>query len=124
MDTFNKICNQSNEIIEDIQSVSDEFGIYSLNKTLKSIRNFANQNQYLDIAVLGQFKAGKSSFLNSLIGQPLLPIGNIPVTSVITRTKFGPKERATVTFEDGTSQQIQITEINHYVSEAGLSNFI
>ncbi|MDM7917787.1 MAG: dynamin family protein [Methanosarcina sp.] len=81
------------EILKEAQRVCDDFGLHSLKPTIKSINNFAEQNHYLDYAVLGQFKVGKSSFLNSFIGQPLLPVGNIPVTSVITRLRFGTKKR-------------------------------
>jgi predicted GTPase len=35
------------------------------------------QNQPIDVAILGQFKAGKSSFINSLLGKSILPVGAI-----------------------------------------------
>ncbi len=44
---------------------------------------------FIDIAVVGQFKAGKSSFINSLLGESVVPAGVLPVTSVITRIQFG-----------------------------------
>jgi GTP-binding protein EngB required for normal cell division len=68
---------------------------------------------------VGQFKAGKSSFLNGYLDRPLLPVGNIPVTSVITRIRYGPEEIATVTFQDGTRKAISCEEIQDYVSESG-----
>ena len=40
--------------------------------------------QRLQIAVLGQFKRGKSTFLNALLGQPILPTGVLPLTAVRT----------------------------------------
>jgi signal recognition particle receptor subunit beta len=114
-----EIVSQSKELLKEIQSVCDDFGMHSLKKTLRSIKNFSDQNQYLDIAVLGQFKAGKSSFLNGFLNKSLLPVGNIPVTSVITRISFGAEEKATVTFIDGTSKEISIESIPDYVSESG-----
>lgn len=105
------------EILNEIDSVCDEFQLNTLKKTVQSVNNFAQQNQYLDIAVLGQFKAGKSSFLNGYLRNSILPVGNIPVTSIITRIKFGPEEKAIVTFIDGTSVTIPIGDIAEYVSE-------
>lgn len=119
MEAENKVLCLSNEMLKEIQSACDDFGLYSLEKTLRSIKNFAEQNQYLDVAVLGQFKAGKSSFLNAFISQSLLPVGNIPVTSVITRIRFGPEVKVTVIFADGTSKEISSDEIQDYVSESG-----
>ncbi|HVV92520.1 MAG TPA: dynamin family protein [Hyphomicrobiales bacterium] len=36
----------------------------------------------LQLAVVGQFKRGKSSVLNALLGAPLLPTGVVPVTAI------------------------------------------
>jgi hypothetical protein len=48
------------------------------------------------IAVLGQFKRGKSSLLNAIIGSNLLPTGILPLTSVITIVRFGSRERLVI----------------------------
>jgi len=53
------------------------------------------------VSVLGEFKRGKSTLLDALIGEPLLPTGVIPVTAVPTEISFGPPETAVVYF-DGT----------------------
>ncbi len=69
------------------------------------------------MAILGQFKAGKSSFVNSLIGRDVLPVGVIPVTTVITRLQFGERERAVISFYDGTTKQIPVSALDEYTSE-------
>ena len=45
------------------------------------------------LAVLGQFKRGKSSLMNAIIERELLPVGVLPLTSAITILRYGPKER-------------------------------
>lgn len=106
------------QLLAEIQASCNEFELLSLTGPLQSLDNFAKENRYLDVAVLGQFKAGKSSFLNSFLGQPLLPTGSIPVTSVITRIKYGQEIQAVVTFSTGNSQKIDVAEINSFVTEA------
>ncbi|MDD3363350.1 MAG: dynamin family protein [Syntrophomonas sp.] len=113
------IITQAKELLAEIQSVCADFKLHSLLITLRSINNFADQNQYLDVAVLGQFKAGKSSFLNAYLDKDLLPVGDIPVTSVISRIRYGKQEKATVTFLDGNTRIIAIQAIPDYVSESG-----
>lgn len=105
------------ETLNEIDLVCDDYRLTTLKRTVQSVKNFAGQNKYLDIAVLGQFKAGKSSFLNGFLGCAVLPVGNIPVTSIITRIKYGYEERAIVTFLDGSSKTVSINEIAEYVSE-------
>jgi ribosome biogenesis GTPase A len=45
-------------------------------------------------ACVGQFKRGKSTLINALVGEDLLPVGVIPVTSVVTILSYGPRHRA------------------------------
>ena len=109
------------EILQESQMACEDFGLNSLQSTVRSIGSFAEQNRYIDFAVLGQFKVGKSTFLNSLTGKALLPMGSIPVTSVITRLRFGPRERTWVTFLNNSMREIKIEDIEQYVSETGNS---
>jgi hypothetical protein len=53
----------------------------------------------LQLAVLGQFKRGKSTFINALLGVPLLPTAVIPLTSIPTFISWGPKPLVRITFE-------------------------
>lgn len=55
----------------------------------------------LRVAVLGQFKRGKSTLLNALLGAPLLPSGVIPVTAIPTFIRAGEKAKARISFSDG-----------------------
>ena len=63
---------RTRELLVQVQDACNDFALHSLDKTLISINNFAAQNQYLDVAVLGQFKAGKSSFLNAYLDNMVL----------------------------------------------------
>src|SRR6266498_5765102 len=46
-----------------------------------------------NLAVLGQFKRGKSSLMNAIMGRDLLPTGLLPLTSAITTLCYGSTER-------------------------------
>ncbi len=76
------------------------------------------RDEILDVAVLGQFKSGKSSFLNTLIGDSLFPVGAIPVTAVITRASFAPEPAALVTRLDGQTAPIAPGSLREYVDES------
>lgn len=54
------------------------------------------------LAVLGQFKRGKSTLLNALIGEALLPIGVVPLTSIPTFLRSGKTRAIRIGFYDGT----------------------
>lgn len=43
------------------------------------------------LAVLGQFKRGKSTLLNALVGEDILPVGVVPLTAAPTFIEYGPR---------------------------------
>ena len=77
-----------------------------------------SRSQRFHIAVVGEFKRGKSTLLNALLGRPLLPTGVLPLTSVATEVVHGPAG-ATVIGLDGTRTDVTLDEIADYGTEAG-----
>jgi GTP-binding protein EngB required for normal cell division len=69
------------------------------------------------LACLGQFKRGKSSLLNALVGRSLLPVGVPPVTSALTVLRHGPSARAEVRLADGSARSIGLDELSAFVDE-------
>jgi len=74
--------------------------------------------QRFHIAVLGEFKRGKSTLVNALIGQPLLPSGVVPLTTVATEVHFG-SEQTTVIFADGRRRIVAPDVLGDDVTERG-----
>src|SRR4030042_2305743 len=105
-------------LLSRIQKICDQFHIISLNRQIEACEHLLRQDQLIDVAILGQFKSGKSSFLNSLIGKPILPVGVIPVTTTITRLQYGKKERAIICHFDGQQTEVDIGAIEEFTSEA------
>lgn len=64
------------------------------------IEDFYRENRKLNIAVIGQVKAGKSSFLNTLLfnGKEVLPKAVTPKTAVLTKIEYSDKNEIEVDF--------------------------
>ncbi len=69
------------------------------------------------VACVGQFKRGKSTLLDALVGDRILPTGVIPVTTVPTVVRHGSRRRARVRTQAGSWSEIAVGEIEQYVSE-------
>jgi hypothetical protein len=65
------------------------------------------------LAVLGQFKRGKSTLLNALLGEPVLPSSVVPLTALPTLLKPGPGRRMEVAFADGRAPEVVEAETPH-----------
>jgi len=70
------------------------------------------------VACVGQFKRGKSTLLNALVGASVLPTGVVPVTSAITIVRYGAARAARVAFDDGRIEEVCISALAAYVSES------
>ncbi|HTO87046.1 MAG TPA: dynamin family protein [Thermoanaerobaculia bacterium] len=70
------------------------------------------------VACVGQFKRGKSTLLNALVGETVLPAGVVPVTSVVTVLRYGAERIARVRFESGHWRAIAVGSLPLYVSES------
>ncbi len=104
-----------------VSGIASRYHAPSLLRLLDSYNKTA-QADALNVAVFGRFKAGKSSFLNHLIGSDVLPVGVIPVTSVVTDIRFDEREHATVEYSGGRSEDVSVRDIIDYVSERANPN--
>ncbi|HEY4960975.1 MAG TPA: dynamin family protein, partial [Terriglobales bacterium] len=65
---------------------------------------------------VGQFKRGKSTLLGALVGEPILPMGVVPVTAVPTVLRYGSQRTARVLIGE-TWRTIPPDDLPQYVSE-------
>lgn len=72
----------------------------------------------LNLVVLGEFKRGKSTLINALLGRNVLPTGVVPLTSVVTTVAAGERDRLRVYFKDGRVQEHPLAQLVEYVTEA------
>jgi GTP-binding protein EngB required for normal cell division len=75
--------------------------------------------EVFDLAVMGEFKRGKSTLVNALIGADVLTTAVVPLTSVVTAVRWGTEVEATVRFLDGRREPIAVEEIPAYTTERG-----
>jgi len=88
-----------------------------LHEKLLSLEKKLASNQ-LHLAVLGQMKRGKSSFINALLGAEILPTGVLPVTSVITEIRYGVVPEAAIFYRTGQREKIALSVLADYITES------
>lgn len=89
------------------KSSENNSGKLSLERDIEDIK-VASKNLregVFRLLVLGDMKRGKSTFLNALIGERLLPSDVNPCTAVLTVLRYGAQKTVTVHFNDGKSPQ-------------------
>lgn len=88
--------------IEDIfRSMKTMFSEYPNNEVTESINKFSETvRPTIPICVMGLYSAGKSAFINSLIGIELLPSASNPTTAKTYKISFGTRYEIKFTYTD------------------------
>jgi GTP-binding protein EngB required for normal cell division len=102
-----------------LENVARRFELVSLTVPLTTCRHLFSQPESINVAVLGGFKAGKSSFINTLAEQALLPVSAIPATAVLTSATGGQQLCATLTFLGGKTRLVSPNDLAEWVTEEG-----
>lgn len=92
------------ELKKTINCVLEKAYIKSNEKVVKELNELLHDiaEDMFTILVLGEFKRGKSTFINSLLKENLLPSDVLPETAVISAIGYNPHAYAEVLYEDGT----------------------
>ncbi len=101
-----------------LAKIIDQFDLKSLLPVLRACQDLAADESLLDVAVLGQFKCGKSSLLNAILGADVFPVGVLPATTVVTRALAGPALSVRVTKLNGEVEEVALEKIADHVTEA------
>lgn len=88
-------------------------------ETANSLLNVKSrlQDEAFNLVVLGQFKRGKSTFINALLGEDILPTAIVPLTSVVTILRYGPELRVEIRYLDERRQAVGLTDLPAFITE-------
>lgn len=100
--------------IEQLTSKNDK--LPSIPVSFTSAKKLLEDAEY-NVVVCGEVKKGKSSLLNAIIGQEILPVNNEIATSQVFRISNSERESFQLVFTDGTRQTITKTELSRYGSQ-------
>ncbi|TFF72247.1 hypothetical protein DRM94_17895 [Aeromonas taiwanensis] len=98
----------------DLKSISSDFST--------KLQRWQKQEQTLNIGIMGQVKAGKSTFLNALLfdGRPILPEAATPKTANLTKVVYGERYSLQVEYYN----QLEWQEITNLADRQGDSDEI
>ena len=104
------------KIIDNLSGHAEERDMKGLKKLADNFKlkteDFYRENRKLNIGVVGQVKAGKSSFLNTLLfnGQEILPKAATPKTATLTKMEYS--DRNIIQIEYYSPEEWEVLEEN------------
>lgn len=73
--------------------------VHDLEAAAKVADVSAERRRPLRLAIVGEFNAGKSTFINALIGADVAPTGVLPTTATLHHLRYAPDPVARIVFE-------------------------
>lgn len=108
---FNEFSNVRHDIIEgyhDLENLSARLGNENVRSELcKGEISLMEDN--FKLVVVGEFSRGKSTFINALLGQRVLPAKSNPTTTMINRISYGDSKKFVLHYRD-TTPNVEISE--------------
>ncbi len=92
---------------------------FSLNHTAASIEDTIEKvaNEHFEVAIVGEFKRGKSTLINALLGQEILPSDVLPATATLNRVTYSKEPYVNIEYKDGTSEKVDVDKLENYVTK-------
>ena len=116
---FQKFTDQADAIVAALSGYGKNEDIAAINKLIANFRtktaDFYRENRKLNIGVVGQVKAGKSSFLNTLLfeGKEILPKASTPKTATLTKMEYADEN--VIEIEYYSPEEWEVLEDNSVV---------
>lgn len=104
--------------LERLAVVAHDRGDYAAEEQSRALAGRLRSDVF-NLAVVGQYKRGKTTLINALLGRELLPSAIVPLTAVVTIIQHGPAESVTIHFQDGRQEQVSAAALADYVTERG-----
>ena len=107
--------------LKDLDELASRLGLEQTAGKIRAVLKDIEQHSFR-IVVVGEFRRGKSTFINALLGKAILPSDVLPTTATINRVTYGVEAGVRLRYRaDGAEppkvEEIQLSELNQYVTQ-------
>jgi ribosome biogenesis GTPase A len=104
-----------------LANAAEVAGLDSVARDIRQVRIPKLDEERFSLVVLGEFNHGKSTFVNALLGKPLLPTGITPTTAVLAHISHGPEAKAELVLDSGERRPIDPARLGDWATVEGLA---
>ncbi len=111
------------EMIADITTALEKTGEVmdnlELDERSKQAKDAAARlkSHIFSVGIMGEFKRGKSTVINALLGEEVAPADVVPASATLNRITYGLKPKATIVYKDGKCEEVPVNKIADYVTK-------
>jgi small GTP-binding protein len=106
-------------VLLELAAAAEGAGLPFVARDVREVRLPKLDDERYAVVVLGEFNHGKSTFINALLGAPVLPTGITPTTALLTHIDHGAKTTATAVTEAGERKKLDAAALGQWVTVEG-----
>ena len=69
------------------------------------------------VGIMGEFKRGKSTVINALLGSKIIPADIMPCSATLNYIRWDASKYAEVKFKDGSTKNVSVEELSDYITK-------
>jgi GTPase SAR1 family protein len=113
---YRKVVSTLTSDLERLRSYSRTLALNASIQPIDDVLERVQSNSF-SVAVVGEFKRGKSTFINALLGQDILPSDILPCSATLNRVTYGVAPRVRIVYRDEHEEEIAIDQLANYVTK-------
>lgn len=114
LETFRSKKADVTAVLRELTGVADGVGAKTLAARLRADLVEKLEADRFHLVVVGEFNHGKSTFVNALLGKPVLPVGVTPTTAVIHHLEYADTPHAEVVYTSGERRPLAFEEVRKF----------
>ncbi|MBQ8175781.1 MAG: dynamin family protein [Oscillospiraceae bacterium] len=113
---FKQTVSDLTESLTQLKEYSEDIGLEHTAKSIgETIEKIAKE--HFEVAIVGEFKRGKSTLINALLGQEVLPADVLPATATLNRVTYSEEPYVMVEYKNGEEEKVDINKLADYVTK-------
>lgn len=101
--------------LQELGELASKIGAKSLRERITRDLVEKLEEDRFHLVVVGEFNHGKSTFVNALLGKPVLPVGVTPTTATIHHLKYTDSPQATAVYASGKRESIAFDDVRRFM---------
>lgn len=110
-----------NTALTQMSKICGQLELTESQKTIEASRHKLTSHKF-SVGIMGEFRRGKSTVINALLGKEIMPSDVLPTTATMNRVTYDLQPHAQVIKNDGSVIEISVDEIADYVTKTNEEN--
>lgn len=113
---YKNMVSSINNALTELEKICGEMKMEENRKDLEKIRTKLTEHRFA-VGVMGEFKRGKSTVINSLLEKEIMPSDILPCSATMNRVTYDMHPHVVLHMRDGSTKDISVDRLASYVTK-------